>query len=87
MPRKVRPSLQNAVGSVSVASNKISAAVGAEALNGIHTDFVGTDGHGLAKVEVSAGFNAPMVSQPLPPIGTPALKTDTPADMRSQTIK
>ena len=85
MPRKLRYTSQNNV--APVASNKISVSVGAEAPNSICTDLVGTDGHGLAKVEASAGFSAPIVNQPLPPIGTPALKTDTPADKRSQTLK
>ncbi|KAF2295216.1 hypothetical protein GH714_032174 [Hevea brasiliensis] len=82
MPRKLRSTSQSIA---SVTSNKISVSVDAES-NNIRSDLVGTDGHGLANVEVSAGFNAPLVSQPLPPIGTPALKTDAQADTRSQTI-
>ncbi|XP_058010481.1 uncharacterized protein LOC110646856 isoform X2 [Hevea brasiliensis] len=83
MPRKLRSTSQSIA---SVTSNKISVSVDAES-NNIRSDLVGTDGHGLANVEVSAGFNAPLASQPLPPIGTPALKTDAQADTRSQTIK
>ncbi|KDP31924.1 hypothetical protein JCGZ_12385 [Jatropha curcas] len=74
MPRKLRSTSQSTVASGT--SNKISVSVGAEALNSARSDFVGNDGHGLANVEVSAGFNAPIVSQPLPPIGTPAVKND-----------
>lgn len=36
---------------------------------------------------VSAGFGATVVSQPLAPIGTPAIKTDALADLRTQGVK
>ncbi|KAJ6398564.1 hypothetical protein OIU77_019362 [Salix suchowensis] len=74
MPRKPRPYSQSA--SVSSISNKNYPPVGGEASNSIRSDFVVPEGHGLANIEVSAGFNAPIVSQPLPPIGTPAVKTE-----------
>ncbi|XP_044510583.1 uncharacterized protein LOC123229065 isoform X2 [Mangifera indica] len=71
---------------VSASSNKISASM-SEAANDVHSNFVATDGRNLANTEVSTGFGATKVSQPLAPIGTPALKTDTQADKRPQTIK
>ncbi|KAJ6736643.1 hypothetical protein OIU85_018784 [Salix viminalis] len=74
MPRKPRPYSQSA--SVSSISNKNYPPVGGEASNSIRSDFVVPEGHGLSNIEVSAGFNAPIVSQPLPPIGTPAVKTE-----------
>ncbi|KAF9682368.1 hypothetical protein SADUNF_Sadunf05G0101700 [Salix dunnii] len=74
MPRKPRPYSQSA--SVSSISNKNYPPVGGEASNSIHSDFVVPEGHGLANIEVSAGFNTPIVSQPLPPIGTPSMKTE-----------
>ncbi|KAF2283715.1 hypothetical protein GH714_014409 [Hevea brasiliensis] len=83
-PRKLCSSSQSTVASVT--SNKISLAVGAEA-NNIHSDYVGTNGHGLENVEVSAGYSAPIVSQSLLPVGFPAVKTDPQADIRSQTMK
>lgn len=84
MPRKLHSTSQSTVASVT--SNKVSVSVGGEA-NIIHIDYVGTDGHGLANGEVSAGNSAPIVSQPLLPIGFPAVKTDVQADLRSQKIK
>ncbi|KAG8642621.1 uncharacterized protein LOC110627283 isoform X2 [Manihot esculenta] len=84
MPRKLHSTSQSTVASVT--SNKVSVSVGGEA-NSIHIDYVGTDGHGLANGEVSAGNSAPIVSQPLLPIGFPAVKTDVQADLRSQKIK
>ncbi|XP_073265401.1 uncharacterized protein [Populus alba] len=77
MPRKPRSYSQSA--SVSSISNKNHAPVGGEATNSVHSDFEAPEGHGLANIEVSAGFNTPIVSQPLPPIGTPAVKTETQA--------
>lgn len=41
----------------------------------------------MAKIKSSTGFNTVEMSQPLAPIGTPALKVDSQADLRSQTIK
>ncbi|KAA8531702.1 hypothetical protein F0562_006581 [Nyssa sinensis] len=72
----------------SISSNKISASslVG-EVPNDIHSDFVVSEGRGLADPEISTG-TTPMVSQPLAPIGTPSVNTDAQeADKRSHTIK
>lgn len=83
-PRKPR-SAQNAVGSMS--SSKISVSLGGEAPNNIHSNFVASAGRGLLNMEASTGF-ATIVSQPLPPIGTPvALNSDMQADKRPHNIK
>lgn len=83
-PRKPR-SAQNAVGSMS--SCKISVSLGGEAPNNIHSNFVASSGRGLLNMEASTGF-ATIVSQPLPPIGTPvALNSDMQADKRPHNIK
>jgi len=74
MARKPRSYLQSVT--VSSISNNNYTSVGGEASNSICSDFVAPQGNGLASIEVSAGFNAPIVSQPLPPIGTPAMKAD-----------
>ncbi|XP_031254410.1 uncharacterized protein LOC116112415 isoform X2 [Pistacia vera] len=84
MPRKSRSTSQNSL--VSASSNKFSASM-SEAANDVRSDFVATDGRNSAHMEVSTGFGASKVSQPLAPIGTPALKTDVQADKRPQTIK
>lgn len=84
MPRKSRSTSQNSL--VSASSNKFSASM-SEAANDVRSDFVATDGRNSANMEVSTGFGASKVSQPLAPIGTPALKTVVQADKRPQTIK
>ncbi|XP_073266492.1 uncharacterized protein [Populus alba] len=83
MARKPRSYVQSVT--VSSISNNNYAPVGGEASNSICSDFVAPQGNGLASIEVSAGFNAPIVSQPLPPIGTPAMKTDAQAVKSFQT--
>ncbi|CAN1814643.1 hypothetical protein LINPERHAP1_LOCUS27188 [Linum perenne] len=83
MQRKDRPTPRRNFGPVT--SNKTPVAAVGQTSNSIHSDI--SQGNGQANVEVSAGFSAPLVSQPLPPIGTPALKTDAPADIRAKTIK
>uniref|UniRef100_A0A5B6YT97 Uncharacterized protein n=1 Tax=Davidia involucrata TaxID=16924 RepID=A0A5B6YT97_DAVIN len=81
-PRRPRSTSQTTVASTS--SNKISASLGGEAPIDNHSDFVVSEGRGLADSEVST----PMVCQPLAPIGTPAVNTDAQeADKRSHTIK
>ncbi|KAJ4829605.1 hypothetical protein Tsubulata_014270 [Turnera subulata] len=84
-PRKHRSTLQQSVPS-SVTSSKNSMSVGGQASNSSRSNFNATAGRGLPKGEVSAGISAPIVTQPLPPIGTPAVKSDSQAD-RSQTVK
>lgn len=83
MPRKPRSTSQSAI--VSTNSNKISAPLGGEATNNIHSDFAVAEGR--AKNEVSTGFSSNIISQPLAPIGTPTVNTDSQADIRSQPIK
>lgn len=58
-----------------------------EASNSVRSDFVGNEGRNFANIEVSTGFNTTKVSQPLAPIGTPAVKSDAQGDLRSQTNK
>lgn len=83
-PRKPR-SAQNALGSMS--SSKISVSLGGEAPSNIHPNFVASAGRGLLNMEAPSGF-ATIVSQPLPPIGTPvALNSDTQADKRPHNTK
>ena len=83
MPRKPRSTSQSAI--VSTNSNKISAPLGGEATNNVHSDF--DDAEGRANNEVSTGFSSNIISQPLAPIGTPTVNTDSQADIRSQPIK
>ncbi|XP_071724988.1 LOW QUALITY PROTEIN: uncharacterized protein [Rutidosis leptorrhynchoides] len=84
MPRKSRPSSQSVGGS----SNKLFPSVGGDTANGICSDFVATDGRSsIGKIEASSGFSNSTLSQPLAPIGTPAVKIEPQADMRTQPIK
>ncbi|XP_008241499.1 PREDICTED: uncharacterized protein LOC103339924 isoform X2 [Prunus mume] len=85
VPRKPRSTSKGSTASAN--SGKSSAATNGEAGNSIHSDFVASEGCGLANIEVSAGFNTNVLSQPLAPIGTPAVKSDVQADIRSQTIR
>ncbi|XWS33622.1 hypothetical protein CRYUN_Cryun22dG0098700 [Craigia yunnanensis] len=84
-PRKPRPIPQNST--VSASSNRNSASASGEVINNVHSDFVATEGRNLANSELSAGFGATIVSQPLAPIGTPAIKADGQADIRMQAFK
>lgn len=83
MPRKSRPLLNTDFPST---SKRISSLRSGETVTTGHTDFATTDGRGMANIEVSVGFSALMVSQPLAPIGTPAAKTETQADSVPQKI-
>ena len=56
-------------------------------MKNVRSDFVATKGRNLANSELSAGSGATIVSQLLAPIGTPAIKTDSQADIRMQTVK
>ncbi|XP_022775201.1 LOW QUALITY PROTEIN: uncharacterized protein LOC111317114 [Durio zibethinus] len=80
-PRSIPPS-----STVSARSNRNSASASGEGTSKVRSDFVATDGRNLANSELSAGFGATIVSQPLAPIGTPAIKTDAQADIRSQAV-
>ncbi|XP_043715296.1 uncharacterized protein LOC122663725 isoform X2 [Telopea speciosissima] len=83
-PRKLRSVSQNAVTPNN--SNKIAMSLG-EAARNLRSESVVTDGRALPNVEVPAGFTSGVILQPLPPIGTPAVNTDTQADKRSHRIK
>ncbi|XP_030974288.1 uncharacterized protein LOC115994337 [Quercus lobata] len=85
MLRKPRSTSQSTI--VPAKSSKISASMSGEASKSLRPDFVSSEGRGLANIEVSAGYNTAIVSQPLAPIGTPAVKTDSQAEMRSQSIR
>lgn len=84
LPRKPRSSVQSTV--VSTSSTEISTSLRGQTSNNICSDFVSSEGRGIVNKESSAGFPT-MVSQPLAPIGTPAVNIDTQADIRSHTIK
>jgi hypothetical protein len=53
--------------------------------NSTGADFAAADGHGMKKSDSSSGYNSNLLSQALPPIGTPPLKIDAQPDLRSQT--
>uniref|UniRef100_A0A2N9H8U9 BAT2 N-terminal domain-containing protein n=1 Tax=Fagus sylvatica TaxID=28930 RepID=A0A2N9H8U9_FAGSY len=85
MPRKPRATSQSTI--VPAKSSKISASMSGEASKSLRPDFVSSEGRGLVNIEASAGFNNAIVSQPLAPIGTPAVKIDSQVDRRSQAIR
>ncbi|KAL3526774.1 hypothetical protein ACH5RR_011430 [Cinchona calisaya] len=80
-PRKPRPTRQSSVGLTN--SKNVSRSLGGESSQSIHLDFTSPEGRILAYKDASA----PLVSQPLAPIGTPAVKSEIQADKRSQSIK
>ncbi|XP_022739914.1 uncharacterized protein LOC111292004 isoform X2 [Durio zibethinus] len=84
-PRKARSIPQTST--VSGSLNRISASGSGEVMDNVPSDFVAIEGRNLANSEFSAGFGATIVSQPLAPIGTPAIKTDVQADIRTQAVK
>ncbi|KAJ1395591.1 hypothetical protein SESBI_33279, partial [Sesbania bispinosa] len=67
-------------------SSKGSISTG-EIANSICADFVAAEVRGMAKIDASSGFNSNLLSQALPPIGTPPLKIDSQPDLRSQTSR
>ncbi|KAK6924066.1 hypothetical protein RJ641_010266 [Dillenia turbinata] len=83
--RKPRPTSQSTI--ISTNSNKNSMSLGGEVGKSTHTDFLVTEGHGLGKVDVSSGKSPSTVSQPLAPIGTPAVNTDAQNDTRAHNMK
>ncbi|KAL4019875.1 hypothetical protein IC575_018637 [Cucumis melo] len=86
IPRKGRSTLKSALSSVS--SSKVYAPKEAETVKRTRSDFVAADGgvRGSGNVVVSSAFSPPVVSQPLAPIGTPALKSDSQTE-RSHTAR
>ncbi|KAM6564342.1 hypothetical protein CsatB_024340 [Cannabis sativa] len=82
VPRRSRPTSKTT--STPTNSSKVSVSSGREAPNNIRPDFA-TEGRELGNRELSSGFNTTLVSQPLAPIGTPALKSDPQAIRPVQT--
>ncbi|KAK7331079.1 hypothetical protein VNO77_25292 [Canavalia gladiata] len=79
--RKPRSASQNVV---AVANSSKGPITTGEMANSIRADFVAADMRGMAKIDASTGFNSSILSQALPPIGTPPLKIDAQPDLRSQ---
>jgi len=84
VPRKTRSASQSTVTMPMANSSKRSISTG-EVSNSSTADFAAADGHGMTKSDSSSGYNSNLLSQALPPIGTPPLKTDAQPDLRSQT--
>ncbi|KAK6923032.1 hypothetical protein RJ641_011336 [Dillenia turbinata] len=83
--RKPRPTSQSTI--ISSNSNKNSMSFGGEVGKNTHTDFLVTEGHGLGKVDISTGKNRTTLSQPLAPIGTPAVNIDAQNDIMAHNVK
>ncbi|XP_022751278.1 uncharacterized protein LOC111299986 isoform X2 [Durio zibethinus] len=84
-PRKPRTIPQNFT--ISASSNRNSASASGEVMNNVCSDFVATEGCNVGNSELSAGFGATIVCQPLAPVSTPATKSDAQADIRMQAVK
>ncbi|GMI76882.1 hypothetical protein like AT3G50370 [Hibiscus trionum] len=84
MPRKPRSIPQRSTASAS--SNRTASASGEETKI-VRPDFVATEEQYLSNNEPSTGSVATSVSQPLAPIGTPAIKNDAQANIRTQSLK
>ncbi|RDX92024.1 hypothetical protein CR513_25899, partial [Mucuna pruriens] len=69
---------------VAVANSSKGSITAGEVANSIRVDFVAAEVRGMTKIDASSGFNSNLLSQALPPIGTPPLKIDTQSDLRSQ---
>ncbi|KAE8655155.1 putative DNA binding protein [Hibiscus syriacus] len=72
---------------VSTNSNRSSPSSRGKEMKSFCPDFVTTEGCKLSNYELSAGFVATLVTQPLVPIGTPAIKSDAQTDIRMQALK
>ncbi|XP_014508568.1 uncharacterized protein LOC106768126 isoform X1 [Vigna radiata var. radiata] len=79
--RRPRSSSQSVVAVTNSTKGSISPV---EVVNGIHAAFVAAEVRGMKKMDASSGFNSSMLSQALPPIGTPPLKIDSQTELRSQ---
>lgn len=86
IPRKSRSTSKIALSSVN--SSKVYAAKVAETVKRTRSDFVAADGggRGSGNIVVSSALSSSIVSQPLAPIGTPALKSDSQTE-RSHTAR
>ena len=83
-PRKPRVTRQTFVTTVgSTNSKKVSGSLAGESSTNVNSGFASSEGRVLAYKEASAA----LVSQPLAPIGTPAVKSEIQADKTSQNIK
>lgn len=70
---------------MAVANSTKGSVTPVEVVNGIHAAaFVAADVRGMTKMDASSGFNSSILSQALPPIGTPPLKIDSQTELRSQ---
>lgn len=82
--RKTRAARQTFVTTVgSTRSKKVSGSLDGESSPNMNSGFASSDGRVLTYKEASAA----LVSQPLAPIGTPAVKSEIQADKTSQNIK
>ncbi|KAK7347002.1 hypothetical protein VNO80_21526 [Phaseolus coccineus] len=79
--RRPRSSSQSVV---AVANSTKGSMTPVEVVNSIHAAFVAAEVRGMAKMDASSGFNSSILSQALPPIGTPPLKIDSQTELRSQ---
>ncbi|MCL7022150.1 hypothetical protein MKW94_028197 [Papaver nudicaule] len=70
-----------------VYSNKPSTSLVAKAANSIPPTSLVSDAKGMSNVEVVSAFKSATASQPLAPIGTPALNSDGNAVTRAHSIK
>ncbi|XP_004509208.1 uncharacterized protein [Cicer arietinum] len=78
VPRKTRSTSRSTVTMANSSKGSIS--------TGEVSNYSGADVHGMTKSESSSsGYNSNLLSQALPPIGTPPLKIDAQPDLRSQT--
>lgn len=68
---------------ITIGINKVSAAA-TEGTNSIKSSYVAREGSGSSNIQVSGGFNVPIGSQPLAPIGKPVKKTE---ELRTQKLK
>ncbi|XP_020238177.1 uncharacterized protein LOC109817356 isoform X2 [Cajanus cajan] len=68
---------------VAVGNSSKGSIIAGEVASSMHADFV-AEVRGMTKIDASSGFSSSLLSQALPPIGTPPLKIDAQADLRSQ---
>ncbi|WJX89659.1 hypothetical protein P8452_71638 [Trifolium repens] len=82
VPRKTRSASQS---TVTMANSSKGSIPTGEVSNSTGAVFAAANGHGMTKSDSSSGYNSNLLSQALPPIGTPPLKIDAQPDLRSQT--
>ncbi|TKY55712.1 Switch-associated protein 70 [Spatholobus suberectus] len=79
--RRPRSASQSVVAMANSSKGPITAG---EVANSIRADYAAAEVRGMTKIDASSGFNSSLLSQALPPIGTPPLKIDAQPDLRSQ---